>query len=233
MKKILYLFMFVLLFVSCNASILMNNGEMEKPQKIEREEKKEYFFSTCGASQISATKSYYKDRIVVRWSSIDGADFYSLEKAESEKEETDSSNLNWERIVETIEDTCYIDKEELKSGKYYYYRVTAHTYDGKNGEASKMAVGTILSSPSDVTVSKGTSIKNIEIEWNQMPYVESYRIYKSQLSNISGLESEYIATIEALHFKESVPQKKRRIYACPVLAIHLYQERLRLQKCWI
>ena len=111
MKKILYLFMFVLLFVSCNASILMNNGEMEKPQKIEREEKKEYFFSTCGASQISATKSYYKDRIVVRWSSIDGADFYSLEKAESEKEETDSSNLNWERIVETIEDTCYIDKE--------------------------------------------------------------------------------------------------------------------------
>ena len=64
MKKILYLFMFVLLFVSCNASILMNNGEMEKPQKIEREEKKEYFFSTCGASQISATKSYYKDRIV-------------------------------------------------------------------------------------------------------------------------------------------------------------------------
>ena len=204
MKKILYLFMFVLLFVSCNASILMNNGEMEKPQKIEREEKKEYFFSTCGASQISATKSYYKDRIVVRWSSIDGADFYSLEKAESEKEETDSSNLNWKRIVETIEDTCYIDKEELKSGKYYYYRVTAHTYYGKNGEASKMAVGTILSSPSDVTVSKGTSIKNIEIEWNQMPYVESYRIYKSQLSNISGLESEYIATIEASHDSEEL-----------------------------
>ena len=37
-----------------------------------------------------------------------------------------------------------------------------------------------------------------------MPYVESYRIYKSQLSNISGLESEYIATIEASHDSEEL-----------------------------
>lgn len=198
MKKFYYLSLILLLFfTSCNASILMNNGEIEKPGKIEIYEKKENYFSYNGASHISATKSYYKDKIIVRWSSVEGADFYTLEKAVSESEDIDQNFLVWRRISETIEDTCYIDTEGLESGKFYFYRVTAHTFSGKNGESSKLALGTILASPTDIKPSKGTSITNIEIEWDQMPYVESYRIYKSSLPFVSGLESEYVTTIVA------------------------------------
>ena len=198
MKKLYYLsLMLILFFTSCNASILMNNGEIEKPGKIEIYEKKESYFSYNGASQISATKSYYKDKIIVRWSSVEGADFYTLEKAVSESKDVDKNLLLWRDISETIEDTCYIDNENMESGKYYYYRVTAHTFSGKNGEPSKVAFGTILSSPTNFRPSKGTSISNIEIEWDPMPYVDSYKIYKSSLPNVSGLESEYVTTIVA------------------------------------
>ena len=48
MKKILYLFMFVLLFVSCNASILMNNGET--PKDRERREEGVLFLYLRGKS---------------------------------------------------------------------------------------------------------------------------------------------------------------------------------------
>ena len=196
MKKYIFVLMILLLFISCNASILMTNGEMEKPQKVEEENNKENYFSSEGASSINATKSYYSDSIVVRWSSVDGADYYSLEKAVSESNDEETF-LVWKRIGETIEDTRYIDTEDLESGKYYYYRVTAHTFDGKRGEPSKITIGTILSSPKLISTSKGISVSNIEIEWNQMPFVESYRIYKSTLPVVSGLESEYITTIEA------------------------------------
>lgn len=119
MKKLYYLsLMLILFFTSCNASILMNNGEIEKPGKIEIYEKKESYFSYNGASQISATKSYYKDKIIVRWSSVEGADFYTLEKAVSESKDVDKKLLLWRDISETIEDTCYIDNENMESGKY-------------------------------------------------------------------------------------------------------------------
>ena len=70
MKKFYILVLCIIFFVSCNASILMNNGEIEKTEKVENNEEKESSFSKKGPEHISATKAYYKDRIVIRWRSV-------------------------------------------------------------------------------------------------------------------------------------------------------------------
>ena len=197
MKKFYILALCIIFFVSCNASILMNNGEIEKTEKVENNEEKESSFSKKGPEHISATKAYYKDRIVIRWSSVEGADFYTLERASSDKIDVDQTLLVWKEMDETVEGTYFVDGENLEKDEFYFYRVQAHTYEGKHSDVSQVALGSILSSPSVISASKGKSSTNIEIEWEQVPFVETYKIYKSLLPNVSGLESEYVATIDA------------------------------------
>ena len=86
MKKLAVFLLTValLLLVSCNASILMTNGEILKPENTEgnvKEEKVEFSYSP--SSLVSATRSYYKDAIVVRWSEVDGADYYTIERCQN------------------------------------------------------------------------------------------------------------------------------------------------------
>ena len=205
MKKFYILALCIIFFVSCNASILMNNGEIEKTEKVENNEEKESSFSKKGPEHISATKAYYKDRIVIRWSSVEGADFYTLERASSDRIDVDQTLLVWKEMDETVEGTYFVDGENLEKDEFYFYRVQAHTYEGKHSDVSQVALGSILSSPSVISASKGKSSTNIEIEWEQVPFVETYKIYKSLLPNVSGLESEYVATIDAsLDTKELV-----------------------------
>ncbi len=190
MKKTLLVLMTFLL-VSCNASILMTNGEVVRPESGagSNEVESERVFSGAAPASVNATKSYYTSSIVVRWSAVEGADYYTIEKA--------SGSSEWKQLEVSVMNTQYTDTDNLEVGVYYRYRVTAHTFEGKKGSVSAEATGTILSSPLTISASKGTSISSIELEWEQMPNVESYRIYRSSNSSVAGLESEYVATIQA------------------------------------
>ena len=199
MKKILLLLISFIL-ISCNASILMTNGEVTKPSdnsvtKDTISDKK--VFSGDAPKNINATKSYYTNQIMIRWSEVANADYYTIERCEHKTPNNPEGNKTWKEIEESILDTSYIDDTNLEVGVYYTYRVKAHTFEGKVGEVSQEATGTILSSPQNISASKGTSISTIDIEWEQMPNVESYRIYRSSLPSVTGLDSEYIATVQA------------------------------------
>ena len=206
MKKLAVFLLTValLLLVSCNASILMTNGEILKPENTEgnvKEEKVEFSYSP--SSLVSATRSYYKDAIVVRWSEVDGADYYTIERCQNSVPSLPSFP-EWKEIPETVEGLQYRDTSELERGVYYFYRVKAHTYEGKVGGESSPTIGTILSSPIEIQASKGDSTTTIFIQWKEMPYVESYRIYRSSLPTVNGVESEYVATVRSSSSGEMV-----------------------------
>ncbi len=193
--KHICLFLVLLLFISCNASILMTNGEISKPNNNSGSDSgNKTVFSGKAATGVNATKSYYKDYIAVRWNSVSGADYYTLEKSIQDSSDL-PSNAVWTIIGESIKDTSYSDSLNLEVGKYYNYRVTAHTYSGETGDVSKSSVGTILSSPDSLDATKGTNETNIVISWNQMPYVESYEVYKSTIESINGNRSELVDTV--------------------------------------
>ena len=197
MRKFIFISLIFLLIISCNASILMTNGEVTEPGGNGSSSSSSTRFSTAAPRSVNATKSYYTDSIVVRWSAVEGADYYTVEKT-SHKESEAPDNAIWNMLPETIENgTSYIDKQDLERNMYYSYRITAHTYEGKTGKTSSVSTGTILSSPINLDASKGESPTSITVKWEQMPNVESYKIYKSTIESISGLEGEYVNTINA------------------------------------
>lgn len=195
MKKLL-VFIFISILLSCNASILMTNGEITQPGTGSSSSGERSDFSGSAPRSVNATKSYYADRIIVTWSSVEGADYYTIERAMHDSPSV-SANAEWKRLDETVTECHYTDTFGLCTGRYYSYRITAHSFEGEEGEVSAASTGTILSSPSTISVSKGTSSATIDIEWEQMPNVESYRIYKSDQMAISGLDVEHIATVQA------------------------------------
>lgn len=200
MKKLILFLLTALLFISCNADILMTNGEISKPADrsgATAVEDDTVPFSTAAPTGVNATKSYYKDCISVRWNEVTGADYYTLEKCVKDTPASPSSSDRWTTIGETIITNSYQDRSALEVEKYYSYRVTAHTLTGESGEVSAVSTGTILSSPESIEASKGTSEDAIIVSWTQMPYVDQYEIYKSTISSITGLRSELVATVNA------------------------------------
>lgn len=200
MRKSVLFLLTALLFISCNAEILMTNGEISKPADksgTTTVDDDTAVFSTGAPTGMNATKSYYKDCIVVRWNEVTGADYYTLEKCVKDTPSAPTSSDKWTTIGETIITNSYQDRSDLEVEKYYSYRVTAHTLTGETGEVSAVSTGTILSSPENIEASKGTSEDAIIISWTQMPYVDQYEIYKSTISSITGLRSELVATVNA------------------------------------
>lgn len=202
MRKILYVLTLFLLFafISCNADILINNGEILVPEGEDNENVDvPSEIKLDRPANINATKSFYSDSIVVSWTTVKNADFYTVEKIAHDTEKATGSE-QWVEVKETISSNHYIDNSSnLKPNTYYSYRVTAHTNNGIKSDVSKSATGTILASPRDLKASKGTSESEIYLVWDEMPYVDSYVIYKSSSATISGVESEIIATVSAIN----------------------------------
>lgn len=203
MKKISILLSLILLLLSCNADILMNNGEIidsgngSKNDSADDSLNGGSSFSGEAPNGVNVTKSYYPDKIVVRWNSVKGADYYNLEKA-THSTVSPADDVEWKTILESVKSTSYEDlSEDLEPGVYYSYRITAYTYSGDIGATSSYDTGTILASPTTLEASKGESTTQINILWEQMPNVEEYKIYKSEISSVSGSKSEFIDSVSA------------------------------------
>ena len=187
-----------LLWISCNADILINNGEITLP---ENNTSKDEGTGTdippvelAKPTRVNATKSYYADSINITWSAVPGADYYTIEKTAHEEELLQGTEV-WTEIQQSIMSTSFKDHDNLQPSMYYSYRVTAHTNEGVFSPVSASSTGTILASPEVVTVSQGESESEIYVIWEQMPHVNSYIIYMSSGDTISGVASEVKATV--------------------------------------
>ena len=198
----------LLSLASCNADILINNGEITMPsENAGNSVTVPGGGSTGGGSsagsvelsaptRVNATKSFYADRINITWSAVSGADYYTIERAEHESE-TLTGLEQWTPVQQSMNGTAYMDSRDLKPSMYYSYKVTAHTVFGDVSPSSAVSTGTILAYPEQVTVSQGESETEIYILWDQMPYVDSYEIYMTTGDTISGVSSEKKATVAA------------------------------------
>ena len=141
MRKLLpFIFLMTCLLASCNLDLMVGSapelGNDYNPPK-------EVVFSGQAPSRPMATKSYYEDRIVVSWSAVAGADYYSLERAEFSVTPTqaDVARAAWTPIYDYPSALRYEDDDaDLRPGYYYAYRVTAHTYVCSQGRRPRCAM---------------------------------------------------------------------------------------------
>ena len=199
----LFLILALALLVSCNADILINNGEIGLPDSNGVIGGITEDVELTAPRRVNATKSIYPDSINITWSPVPGADYYTIEKTSHEVERLSGSE-QWVPVQESIIGTTgYRDYSSLEPSTYYSYRVTAHTFEGESSPVSDVSTGTILASPQSISVSQGESESEIYITWTQMPYVDSYKIYMSSTDTISGVESEVQATVSSRNGSEN------------------------------
>ncbi len=200
MKKLVLLSVLLLLLclTSCNSELLMNNGEIVNTNNSQNtgfgNVNNSISFSYAAPENVTASTSYFQNKIVVRWKGVEGADYYSIEKASHLTEEPDETTI-WNRIPRAVNKTTFEDTDSLEPSVYYSYRITAHTLDGFEGDVSEYATGTILASPVSFDASKGSDTNYIYLSWEQMPNVYSYNIYKSTYDNTTGQDNEFLKEV--------------------------------------
>lgn len=215
-KLLLFIFLMTFLLVSCSLDLMVNQtpelGNDYNPPK-------EVVFSGQAPARPMATKSYYEDRIVVSWSAVSGADYYSLERAEFSTTPTqaDVARAAWTPIYDYPSALRYEDDDaDLRPGYYYAYRVTAHTYVGmQSGETSAMCYGSLLSAPDVIEATKGVDTSRITLTWTQMPGVEKYYIYSSDNSDTVAI-GDLVATVPQIDAGEPNGLSNSYSYVVPV-----------------
>ena len=159
-------------------------------------------------AQVFVSNGEYNDTIILNWEAVEGAASYTVERAISgEKDEQgnwkvpDEGSYEFLEHSKFIEGTSYtdtvIDNSPSNSLDYsneayscaYFYRVSAENAI-KNYEASDYTyttAGTLLTPPSNVKASCGSSKTNIKLSWTRAPgSIASYIIYRSTNSDGSG-----------------------------------------------
>ena len=197
MKKIIPLFFLILIvFTSCNLSMFdqgILDGTIPGTVPDESIPERPVEFSYEAPKNVTATEAYYTDRIIVNWSAVTGASYYTVERAEIST--LSESVTNWVELALDVSSkgtTQFIDTDRnLQEGKYYAYRVTAHAAGGISGETSEVCYGSILAPPSNISISQGDSFDKITITWTQMPGVSQYHIYKASSSESAGLGTAF------------------------------------------
>ena len=216
MRKLLpFIFLMTCLLASCNLDLMVGSapelGNDYNPPK-------EVVFSGQAPSRPMATKSYYEDRIVVSWSAVAGADYYSLERAEFSVTPTqaDVARAAWTPIYDYPSALRYEDDDaDLRPGYYYAYRVTAHTYVGmQSGETSTMCYGSLLSAPDVIEATKGVDTARITLTWTQMPGVEKYYVYSSDNSDTVAI-GDLVATVPQIDSGEPNGYSNSYSYVVP------------------
>lgn len=199
MKRLFSIVLILTLFVSCNLNVL-DQGVLDKGSGSPSESFPESgaSFSKEAPRNVAATSAYFQDRINITWSPVEGADFYTVERAEMERLSDDSTVLTWSEVGDSSS-ASYVDRSaSLRKGMYYAYRVTAYqvTREGTliAGDVSSNAYGTLLAPPDDLSVSKGESYDVITISWKQMPGISRYYIYRSESESSAGM-GEYIGVV--------------------------------------
>ena len=123
----------------------------------------------------SATKAVYKDKIIITWNGVIGADYYEIYKSE------DLDNPQWTRLTtNAVATTTYTDTN-VEPGKTYLYTVRARSLSNLSllGEFSNETYGNTLTAPTSFSATQGESSKEIHLSWSKVSNIKGYRIYWS------------------------------------------------------
>lgn len=238
LTKIIALSLTSLAFTSCytwwekQVELNMDNG---------RTDLAEFFYkapvitSLEAPVQVIASPGYYNGSVKVRWSEVENATSYRIERADMDK----NSNAlpedgDFSVIAEYVYGTTYNDvilsnptaTSEAYNNKYYY-RISAENIS-RGLESSKYtditdpstsAVGWLFPPPGNVDASKGESATEITITWNKVPGATQYKIYRGEtqedmrdFGTVRGSQNYYVNSIRE--------QDKGKEYYYQVSAIH-------------
>ena len=130
------------------------------------------------ATTVSASDGTSVDYINITWTAISGVQAYNLYRSSS-------VSGPFDLIAEGLTERQYRDVDATP-GRRYWYRIRAD-YGGSLGENSDPDSGyRLLSPPSNVRASDGTSTASVTISWTEASGASSYVLYRRAESPESG-----------------------------------------------
>lgn len=223
LTKTLSLAIFSLSFASCYTWFENRIGLDDSKDKANLAEffyKKPAVTSLDAPEQVIASQGYYSGTIKIRWSEVENATSYRIERASKPKDSTElPEDGDFQVVNEFVYDTVYSDTilsnptatSEAYNNKYYY-RISAENIS-RGLESSEYtdiqnpmtcAIGWLLTPPTGVDASKGDSATEISIKWNKIPGATQYKIYRGEttedfrmveIATVRGSQNSYVNLI--------------------------------------
>lgn len=129
--------------------------------------------SLSAPEQVEAKASSY-NTVDVRWSKVDGAEYYQVYRGTSK-------NGEYSLLGTYNSDTTLKVSKQLKCGTKYYYKVRAYRW--VNGERAFSAFSDIKDatpemSPVQSVQAKASSYNTIDVSWSKVDGAEGYQVYR-------------------------------------------------------
>lgn len=241
LKKITALSLTALLFTSCYTwweERIGLDASKEKTDLADFFYKAPQITELESPSQVIASKGYYSNCIKLRWSEVEYATSYRIERAVMPKGSQEfPEEGDFTVITEYVYDTTYTDvilsNPSAQSEAYayqYYYRICAENisrglesseYSDITNERTK-AIGWLLPPPQNIEASKGDSPQEITITWNKVEGANQYKIYRGETPQ--DFDMKELATVRGsqLFFVNSLTgeKEKGKEFYYQVSAIH-------------
>lgn len=134
-------------------------------------------FTGAAPAHMYVTQARYAEKIIVSWDPVVGADYYELYKTSIERIGEDQTKWSWKKVLTMPTVPTYTDTD-VNPGIKYAYRVRARSKINRSlfGSVSEIGYGWVLAAPENLTASQATSTKSIELTWNAVDGVKSYKI---------------------------------------------------------
>ncbi|MDY5968077.1 MAG: hypothetical protein SPJ08_03610 [Sphaerochaetaceae bacterium] len=208
MKKIIPVLLLSFLLVSCNFSLFNSSfKDMTNHSPSLPEVPSSPISPQVSVIGLRCSDGLFTDKITISWKQLNGADLYKIERATLTTTTPNENTLNalrdsdYEVVSQTsnltIDDTSITDKST-----YYAYRVTGISLShNTSSKPSYPVIGSILSYPSEIECSKGTSETNILITYSQVPGAEYYYLYKNDNESFTD---NLVEIDKNIHFNDRV-----------------------------
>ena len=150
-------------------------------------------------TQVIASTGMYNDTVKLRWSEVENATSYRIERAVVKPDSNGNYSIPEEGDFAVIEKyiykTTYDDKiltnPETSNVEYtyrYYYRICAENlrkgYESSNyteiDNPDTKALGWLLPPPSNITAWKGKSESEIQVSWDKTQGARYYQVWRSE-----------------------------------------------------
>lgn len=150
-------------------------------------------------TQVIASTGMYNDTVKLRWSEVENATSYRIERAVVKPDSNGNYSIPEEGDFAVIEKyiykTTYDDKILTNPGtssvEYtyrYYYRICAENlrkgYESSNyteiDNPDTKALGWLLPPPSNITAWKGKSESEIQVSWDKTQGARYYQVWRSE-----------------------------------------------------
>jgi len=215
-------FSLLILFTSCYTwyeSKVPMDSDTEQASLADFFYQKPEITSLEAPTQVIASQGLYKDTIKLRWSEVDNATSYRIERAiitddsDTMPDESDFAVIEKYIYKTTYDDSILSNASEANDeyGYKYYYRICAENIK-KGYESSEYtdisnpdtaAAGWLLQPPKNIDAWKGKDTNAIKITWNHVADAKYYILYRSEkmrtgyeeIATIRGNQNYYIDEI--------------------------------------